>query len=121
MHEIFLWQPWKDTSGTESLKDLGLDLPDEVDFPEEMSEFEILALRAASESEVRAFWHALERHDFKVIITRCELFVILSDPFGFRSIDSARSDLKTKLSVLRWCHNLMSALCFELYTPEIAD
>jgi hypothetical protein len=44
---------WKTTSGTVSLKDLGLEDPDEADFPEELSELEILAMRAAQLCEVK--------------------------------------------------------------------
>ena len=44
---------WKTTSGTVSLMDLGLEDPDEADFPEELSELEILAMRAAQTCEVK--------------------------------------------------------------------
>jgi hypothetical protein len=46
-------EPWKHTSGSISLQDLGLEDPEKVDFAEEMSELEILAMRAAQESEVK--------------------------------------------------------------------
>ena len=43
---------WKRTAGDETLKSLGID-DDDVLFPQELSEFEILAMRAAQESEVK--------------------------------------------------------------------
>ena len=40
-------------------------MPDEVDFPEEMSELDILAVRAASESEVGGLFARTDCHDAK--------------------------------------------------------
>jgi|LauGreDrversion2_3_1035106.scaffolds.fasta_scaffold08593_1 hypothetical protein len=46
-------EPWKHTCGSETLKELGLDDSEEIEFAEEMSELEILATRAAQESEIK--------------------------------------------------------------------
>lgn len=46
-------EPWKHTCGSETLKELGLDDSEKIEFAEEMSELEILATRAAQESEIK--------------------------------------------------------------------
>jgi hypothetical protein len=73
-------QSWKNTSGTETLKDLGLDVPDEVDFPEDMSELEILAVRAATESE---FKHTV--YTSRLSVPRTFLYTCVDPDSPFRN------------------------------------
>ena len=72
-------QPWRTTSGTQKLKELGLDDHNEADFPEELSEFDILAVSAAKASELK---HTVYKSKLSAPRTFVYTCVDPDSPFG---------------------------------------
>jgi hypothetical protein len=90
-------EPWKQTCGSETLKELGLDDSEDIEFAEEMSELEILATRAAQESEIK---HTVFTSRMSVPRTFMYTCVDPDSPFRYQGgFSPTRSDFERLVTI----------------------